>query len=113
MRIGSLLKLIVFASIVSVAIWVVWNGYCVKRCESAHTEANRLAEHGDHKKALRTLDAADCTCDCGRFTKGDEPPEMSSARHWLGLLRAKSGEAAAAEITQSAEGPILQELDGE
>jgi hypothetical protein len=72
-----------------------------------------MAEQGNQAKALKTLDEADCTCDCGRFTEGDEPPEMSSARHWLELLRAKSGEAAAAEITQNAEGPILQELDAE
>jgi hypothetical protein len=81
---------------------------CPRTCAEALARGETLAGDGQWLGALRLLDDADASCDCMRFTEGDEPPEHSAARAWLRRLEDREGRAALDTIT--ARGPILRSL---
>ena len=110
MTIKSMLGVILFLGFLGAVGWVVWQAYCSSCCETALSEANRLASQGEVRKALEKIDDADVKCNCAQFTEGDESPEYSTARDLLGRMRVTHGDAAAAEFIDNASGPIIQEL---
>jgi len=110
-RLTTFLGFLIVLAIIGGAVWVVYQGQCASRCNSAIREGSSLSAQGQTKRALLELDEVDDQCDCSRFTKGDEPPEMSAARLWFERYRQGYGEAAAADLARHASGPIVRGLE--
>lgn len=109
-RLTTLLGFLIVLAIISGAVWVVYQGGCASRCQNVVSEGSSLAARGQTRRALLNLDEVDGTCNCSRFTSGDEPPKLSAARAWFERYRQAFGEAAAADLARSASGPILRGL---
>lgn len=91
-----------------VALWLSWLDRCEERCAGALARAEVLAEQGQFLSALRLLDDADASCDCMRFTEGDEPAEHAAARTWLRAIEGRDGPAALNALKPR--GPMLRRL---
>ncbi len=110
-RLTTFLGFLIVLAIIGGAVWVIYEGRCANRCNSAIGEGSSLSAQGQTRRALLQLDEIDDDCDCSRFTQGDEPPELSAAREWFERYRQASGEAAAAELARNAAGPIIRGLE--
>lgn len=75
-------------------------------------EAEEQFARGEPIGALRALDAVDARMDCGRFTEGDAPPEVSLAIACVRRLKATGREVELNAVFSAAEGSILTELRG-
>lgn len=100
----------VLVAIAGAITWYVRYNRCHDRCTAALEQAERLAGGGDLGAAIALLDGVDASCDCMRFTEGDEPPEHAAMRVYVERLRARDGSAALDQVIERARGPMLRQL---